>query len=238
MSVRLHEVLMSGVVLAVAALVALNCTSTSSVVPGCADLCLSQLPCWQTLTQCTNACGDLQDACTTSGHPSAFEGYATCAADAGFTCVDGGLPTANAPCGPQQNTLEQCLVVVDGGFEIPDGALASDMQCVAGGCVACCQNHHPAGAATFLAAVEACECGDAGQCVVNGGPCGRECALHLQGPDAAPAAGDVCDQCLTSTLDDQVTPLGACVMPVTAACNTSLDCALYVNCATQTGCNN
>ena len=239
MSVRLREVVAGGVIVTVAALVALDCTSTSGIVPGCADLCLSQLSCWQTLDQCKTACDDLQDACTTSAHPSAFAGYAACASDAGFTCVDGGPPTANAPCGPQQNTLEQCQGGVDGGFDIPDGALMADMACVAGGCVACCQNHHAAGARTFLAAVEACECGDAGQCVLDaGGPCGHECALHLQGPDAAPAPGDVCDQCLTSTLDDQTTPPGACVMAVTSACNESLDCALYVNCATQAGCNN
>jgi hypothetical protein len=239
-SLRLREVLASGILLALPlAAIDLDCTSTNNVVPGCAELCLSQLPCWQTLAQCQSACTTLQNTCTLSGHPSAFEAYATCAADAGFTCVDGGMPTANAPCGPQQNTLGQCQVEVEGGFDIPDGALAADMACVAGGCVACCQNHHPEGAKTFLAAVEACECGDAGQCVAEaGGPCAHECALHLQGPDAAPGVGDSCDRCLTSTLDDQTTPPGSCVMPVTTVCNKSLDCALYVNCATQAGCNN
>jgi hypothetical protein len=240
-ALRLHEVLASGLLLALPiAAIALNCTTTNTIVPGCSDLCLSQLPCWQTLGECADACTNLKNSCTLSGHPSAFAAYATCAGDAGFTCIDGGPPTVNAPCGPQQSTLEQCQVEVDGGFDIPDGALAADMACAGGDhCVMCCQSHHLQGARTFLAVVEACECGDAGQCVMDdGGPCLRECAEHLQGADATPSTGDLCDQCLTSTLNDQVTPPGSCVKPVTAACNKSLDCALYVNCATQMGCNN
>jgi hypothetical protein len=243
-ALRLHEILASGLLLALpAAMVALDCTTAAAPVPGCSDLCLSQLSCWNTLADCTKACTALQAACNQSGHPSAFEAYATCATDAGFTCVDGGADggaaTVNAACVGQQNTLEQCRVEVDGGFEIPDGALAADLACVGtSGCVACCQKHHPEGGSAFLEAVFACECGDAGACVVEAGSCQTECAAHLQGDGGAPATGDPCDQCLTSTLNDQAIEAGACVTPVTIACNKSVDCALYVNCATQVGCTN
>jgi hypothetical protein len=237
---RLHEILASGLLLAVPlGAIALNCTSTATSVPGCDDLCVSQLPCWPTLADgggyaaCQAACNSVFNMCNKSGHPSAFAAYAVCAGDAGFTCVDGGA-IANAPCGTQENMLDECLLEIDGGFNVPDSALANDMGCVGSNCIPCCQMHHPDGSKIFVAAVEACECGDAGQCQ---GPCQGECATHFASRDAGPVATDPCDQCLTNSLDDQEQDAGTCVLPVTAACNKNLDCALYVNCATQIGCS-
>jgi hypothetical protein len=101
--------------------------------------------------------------------------------------------------------------------------------------VACCQVNHVSGAKSFAAAVNACECGDAGVCSADAGPCAHEACAN---PPAAPDASDGCDVCLTESLNDQTSPPGACVLPVTAACNRVQDCALYVNCATQPGCSN
>jgi hypothetical protein len=239
LTLHLSEILASGLLLALPiAGIALDCTS--AVAPteaSCSDLCLIQLQCGQTLEQCQNDCQALQKTCTSSGHPSAFQAYAVCAEDAGFTCIDGSAPMVNAPCGPEQYALEECKLEVDGGFDIPDAALVADMMCASptGGCVSCCQMNHQSGSKTFAAAVEACECGDAGACAV---PCASECAGHLDSPDAQPQPGDSCDTCLTQSLNDQVGDAGTCVAAVTAACNRTLDCALYVNCATQMGCTN
>lgn len=244
MRLRPIELLVTVLLLGVpVAAVAIDCTPTTPGVPSCTDLCLAQATCGQTLEQCQDACASLQANCSKSAHPSTFAAYATCAADAGFTCLDSGGATANAACLGVQNSLVECEVVVDGGFEVPDAELVADESCVGvsammGGCTACCQSHHKAGAATFLAVALSCECGDGGACTGPEAGCGNECAAHLTGPEGRPEAGSPCDTCSIQTLDDQTAEAGACVGPVTRGCNASLDCALYVNCATQPGCTN
>jgi hypothetical protein len=242
----------SGKVLVVAGVLSalgyiLACPPTAAIEATCTDLCSSQLACGQALGTCEDACGSTQTACTLSGHPSTFQAYINCAADAGFSCDDAGQPVVNAPCNPLDNDLIQCQF--GASFDAADDALAAkviaevadaaavDSLCVSttttsGSCIHCCADHHEGGAEVFAAAVHACECGD-------GGACAPECGTQwCANPNEAPDANGSCDQCLTNTLDDQAAEAGACVVPVTKTCNRVLDCALYVNCATQAGCTN
>jgi hypothetical protein len=229
------------VLIALGALVALllACpSSTSNTGASCPSLCTNQLACGQTLQQCLSECTALEQACNESAHPSAFQAYVTCATSAGFSCTDAGQPMVNASCGTQANDLQQCQVEVDGGFVVPDASLVLDMACPGQntttdptGCLTCCVNNHPSGAAAFSAAVRDCTCGPSGACEVDA------CARETCAPDASkPQANDACDQCLTRVLNDQTSPPGVCLDPVTLACNKTLDCALYINCTTQAGC--
>jgi hypothetical protein len=168
---------------------------------------------------------------------------------------------ASASCGIQQAELIQCesfdgempLDVIEGSYDpafaCPDAA----------SCVACCEAAYPTGAKEFREAVQACVCADSGVqarvclCVADGSnsthPCtpaqacaSEVCASHPM----LPTAGDDCDQCVTTLLNEQSIEAGACVGFVNRRCSyegaktdaSHAECAFYANCVSQSGCTN
>jgi len=209
-----------------------NCTAKTYVT--CGGFCGGVLPCNQTYDECLSFCEGIESRCDRVGRHAVFIAYVTCNSnsDAGFGCTDAGEPVASVACEPEQSDLVQCQSEQDATLDIPDGAYEADTPCPdAGSCVACCQDHHEAGAKVYAKAVTECVCKPS-ECQ---SPCAKEaCASRPQTPEA----NDKCDQCLSTALDDQTSVPGACVVPVTLACNTDVDCALYVNCLMQAGCTN
>jgi hypothetical protein len=209
----------------------------------CTGLCESVLPCNDTYTQCIAFCTAVQDKCERVGHPSVFFDYVSCATDAGFTCDDAGKPVANAPCGPEQAELVQCDSEDDATLTVTDGAYDAASECLeAGSCLGCCASAYPAGAREYSKATVACICGQECMCPDVSGEthsCQSTCRAEVcASPVVQPEAGDNCDHCLASVLNEQTADTGACVVAITYQCNKSLDCALYVNCVSQAGCTN
>jgi hypothetical protein len=211
---------------------AADCQSAKTYTT-CTGLCETVLPCNDTYDQCIAFCTATQDKCERVGHEAAFDNYVICTSDAGFSCTDAGEPVANAPCGPQQAELIQCDAPDGEVLTIPDGAYDAQAACTdAGSCLQCCNGLYPKGASEYSAAVRACTCGDAGKCA-------SDCAdAACETRPVQPTNSDKCDLCLSAALDEQTTDAGPCVVPVTLQCNSSIECALYMNCVTQPGCTN
>lgn len=230
-----------GALVTIAALATSHCTARTYI--NCTGLCDSVLPCNDTYDQCIAFCTAEQDKCERVGHPAAFLDYVSCATDAGFSCSEAGTPVANAPCGPEQAELIQCDSENDATLAIPDGAYDAASSCLdAGSCLACCVSTFPRGAKEYAAATVACVCSETCVCPDTNGvghTCKSRCSLELcSTPRTQTEAGDECDQCLTSVLNEQAADAGACVLPITEQCNESADCASYVNCVSQVGCTN
>jgi hypothetical protein len=216
-----------------ATLASADCSAKSYI--NCTGLCRSVLPCNDSYDECLSSCEAQQDKCERLGHPAAFLAYVACTSDAGFSCDDAGKAIANPPCGPQQAELIQCESDTDASLPIPDGAYEASAECVdAASCLSCCKDLWPSGAKEYSKAVNSCACGE-------GGKCESDCAdAACAKPAQQPTNGDKCDLCLSEIINEQAADVGACVRPVTSECNQpgNVDCALYVNCVSQTGCTN
>jgi len=215
------------------ALASADCTSARTYV-NCVGLCESVSPCNDTYDECLTFCNAQREKCERVGHPSAFTAFVSCTQDAGFSCNDAGEPIANPPCGPEQAELVQCDSNDAAPLAIPDGSYDAAQGCVdASSCLSCCKELWPKGAREYASAVTACLCGEGGQCQ-------HACATTVCAPTRPemPDSGDKCDMCLTAAIDEQAAEVGPCVIPVTKTCNGNVDCALYVNCVSQSGCTN
>ena len=75
----------------------------------------------------------------------------------------------------------------------------------------------------------------------RGGNADLDCAdAACAKPAEMPTNGGSANLCLSQVINEQAADVGACVRPVTYECNQAdnVDCALYVNCVSQTGCTN
>ncbi len=227
-SARSKIAVVSGVLAFVAA-GAFHCQARTFTT--CAGICAGVPPCNESYDDCLMRCTTLEDKCTRVGHPGAFLAYLICTTDGGLSCDEAGQPVASALCEHQQADLVECESEGDAALDIPDGAFEADTPCAdAGDCTACCKEHHLAGAQMYATLVTECTCAPG----VCRSPCAKEsCAGDAQ---MQPEAGDKCDQCLGNALNDLTPDASACLIPVTLQCNQNADCALYVNCATQAGC--
>jgi hypothetical protein len=197
----------------------------------CTGICGGVPPCNESYDDCLMGCAALQDKCDRVGHPATFLAYLTCTTDGGFSCDEAGQPVATALCEQEQADLVQCDTEGDAALEIPDGAFEADTPCAdAGDCLECCKDHHVGGARMYATFVTECLCAP--------GTCQSACAAEACAGDAQmqPQPNDPCDECVSTALNDLVPDAGACVIPVTLQCNQVADCALFVNCATQAGC--
>jgi hypothetical protein len=222
-----------GAFVTLAASAAVDCSAKSYTT--CTGLCQSVLPCNDSFDECLASCQAQQDKCEREGHPAVFLDYVACTTDAGFTCDDAGHAVANPPCGPSQLELIECESNNDATLPIPDGGYDATGDCVdAASCLGCCKDLFPKGASDYAKAVTACVCGEAGTCQ-------SECAdSACASPTVQPMGGSKCDLCLSAAINEQAADVGACVLPVTLACNQekNFECAAYVNCVSQMGCTN
>jgi len=101
---------------------------------------------------------------------------------------------------------------------------SSDLACVndLSMCVACCQNNHPEGTNTFIAAIVSCECG-------SGGACKNQCSGSTNYCATMMTPSNSCNTCLNTTLGTN----GSCTTPVNDACNGDPDCVAYLACTNQ-----
>ncbi len=225
---HLRTALVAGL-LSVVAAGSSNCEAKSYTT--CSGLCQGSPACNQNYDECLESCVALDQKCERVGHPEAFLAYLTCVNDAGFACGDAGQPVASALCQREQADLVQCESEGDASLTIPDGAFDADTECAdVANCSACCKEHHESGALMYATLVSECTCKPA--------VCKTLCATEACAGDAQtePQANDMCDQCLSNALNDLTPDAGACVVPITLQCNQIAECALFVNCGTQTGC--
>ena len=88
-------------------------------------------------------------------------------------------------------------------------------------CIDCCQVAYMEGAETFSSAIVACACSSTGNCE-------SDCKTSVCAKTPSnPAAGSSCAKCLDMVLATG----GACVTPVSNACNADPVCVSYVDCA-------
>jgi hypothetical protein len=211
----------------------------AKTVVDCIGLCENVLPCNDSYNQCIAFCTSQEDQCDRVGHPAVFLSYISCVTDAGFSCSEAGKPIANPPCGPAQAELVQCESNDDATLLIPDGAFDASGSCVdASSCLSCCADLWAMGAREYARAVSSCLCGPGGQCEEKcrneAGMPSEVCAKHPM----MPVSGDPCDVCVSAAINEQSADVGSCILPVTKECNANSDCALYVNCVSQSGCTN
>jgi hypothetical protein len=223
------------------ALAATDCTAKTYI--DCIGLCENVVPCNDTYDQCLAFCTAQQDKCERVGHPAAFLTFVSCTSEAGFSCDDAGDPIANPPCGPAQAELVQCDSKNDAALPIPQGSIDASLACAdAESCLACCVDAYPKGAKEYAAAVSACVCGPSCTCrdvQGNKRTCQSQCVNSACAKvPVMPTQGEACDLCLSSVIDEESPDVGACVVPITERCNEKVDCALYVNCVSQSGCTN
>ncbi len=142
--------------------------------------------------------------------------------DVGFNDGGGDATAVDTGSGNDAFMLPEASPLDDAGADAnsdaSDDATSPDLGCLTddAGCVACCFNNHPDGAATYFGALTTCACSTGATCHSVSSCYGNFCKGN------APSTS--CDKCLSNP------DAGDCYNKADQACSSDQDCVSFFGC--------